>query len=389
MSQKKLKNKVYKIAILANEESADSLGASLIQQLKATHPNIQFAGIGGAKMCAEGFVSLEDGSALAVMGLMAVLKALPQILMLRQRIFNKIVEYNPDLIIGIDSPSFNLSLERKFKKLGFKVVHYVLPQIWAWRAWRAPKIKEACDMALLLFPFESKICEEYDIAHRFVGYDVNVLEQQNHQSKNAYREQLGICGNEKVVAILPGSRVQEVAYLSQDFLETALFLAQRIDNISFIVPCANARCELEFKKIYQRKAAYKSLKLMITQGKSHAAIIASDSVLCASGTATLECMLLNRPCVVAYKGDYIAKLLVKLLVKVKYCALPNLLANEMIFPEFLQDAVSPYSLGTALLNFLENERDRDFLCQKLAQLQQLVRSEEHSASQVVLKLLKA
>ncbi|SIQ15940.1 lipid-A-disaccharide synthase [Aquipseudomonas alcaligenes] len=338
-----------RVALVAGEASGDILGAGLMQALKQQHPKIEFIGVGGPRMEAEGLVSAFPMERLAVMGLVEVLGRLRELLARRKRLIQELVAAQPDVFIGIDAPDFNLTLELKLRQAGIKTVHYVSPSVWAWRQKRVLKIRDACDLMLTLFPFEARFYLEHQVPVRFVGHPLaNTIPLQ--ADRVGAREALGLALDEPVVALLPGSRGGEVARLGALFLDAAERLRALRPGIRFVLPCANAERRAQLEAML----AGRNLPLLLLDGRSHEALAACDAVLIASGTATLEALLHKRPMVVAYKVAPLTYRILKRLVKSPYVSLPNLLAERLLVPELIQDAATPDALAQALAPLLED-----------------------------------
>ena len=338
------------VALVAGEASGDILGSGLMRALKARHPDVRFIGVGGPLMEAEGLVSSFPMERLAVMGLVEVLGRLRELLKRRKALVADLIAQRPDVFIGIDAPDFNLDIELKLRRAGIKTVHYVSPSVWAWRQKRVLKIREGCDLMLTLLPFEARFYEEQGVPVRFVGHplaDTIALSA----DREAARAELGL-GDGPVVALMPGSRGGEVGRLGALFLDTARLLVERVPNLRFVVPCANAarRAQLE------QMLAGRELPVTLLDGRSHQALAACDAVLIASGTATLEALLYKRPMVVAYWLSPVTFWILKRMVKSPYVSLPNLLAQRMLVPELLQDAATEQALAQALLPLLADGR---------------------------------
>lgn len=340
-----------RIGIIAGELSGDLLGAGLIQALRAKHPDALIEGIGGPQMLAAGFHSHYPLETLSVMGLVEVLKHYPRLKKCRDTLRDHFLQHPPDVFIGIDAPDFNIGLEYTFKAAGISTVHYVSPSVWAWRHYRLRKIARACDLMLTLFPFEAEYYQKHQIPVRFVGHpladDITL-----QTDKQLARKHLGLQEEGRLVALLPGSRVNEVHQLSGPFLHTACYLLAQHPDLRFIVPLPNAN----LKALFNQDVAKICPNLPLTQliGQSREAMAAADVVLMASGTATLEAMLLKRPMVVAYRAAQLTYWLGKLLIHIPYFSLPNLLAQEKLVPEFLQHEVIPETMGAAVLECLNN-----------------------------------
>ncbi len=338
-----------KVALVAGESSGDILGAGLMQALKARHPDVQFIGVGGARMEAEGLRSYFPLERLAVMGLVEVLGRLPELLARRRQLLRDLLEARPDVFIGIDAPDFNLDLELRLRRTGIRTVHYVSPSVWAWRQKRVFKIRDACDLMLTLFPFEAKFYEEHRVPVRFVGHplaDTIPLQTEREPARQA----LGLPAQGMVVALLPGSRGGEVARLGELFLAAAERLRAMRPGVHFVLPCASPERRTQLEAML----AGRDLPLTLVDGRSHEALAACDAVLIASGTATLEALLFKRPMVVAYSVAPLTFRILKRLVRSPYVALPNLLAQRLLVPELLQEAATPEALAQALSPLLDN-----------------------------------
>ena len=338
-----------RVALVAGEASGDILGAGLMQALKARHPRIEFIGVGGPLMQAQGLSPYFPMERLAVMGLVEVLGRLPELLARRRRLLRDLLDAKPDVFIGIDAPDFNLDLELKLRRAGIKTVHYVSPSVWAWRQKRVLKIRDACDLMLTLFPFEAQFYDAHQVAVRFVGHPLadSIPVQAD---RKAAREALDLPLDSPVVALLPGSRGSEVARLGSLFLDAAVRLRALRPGIRFILPCASPerRAQLE------QQLVGRDLPLTLLDGRSHEALAACDAVLIASGTATLEALLHKRPMVVAYRVSPMTYRILKRLVKSPYISLPNLLAERLLVPELIQDAATPEALAHALAPLLDD-----------------------------------
>ncbi len=337
------------VALVAGEASGDILGSGLMQALKAQHPGVQFIGIGGPRMEAQGLKSYFPMERLAVMGLVEVLGRLPELLARRKRLLKTFLDVRPDVFIGIDAPDFNLDLALKLRRSGIKTVHYVSPSVWAWRQKRVLKIRDACDLMLTLFPFEAKFYDAHQVAVRFVGHplaDAIPLEP----DRAAARAVLNLPQECPIVALMPGSRGGEVGRLGELFLSAADRLRSMRPGIRFVVPCAGPERRVQLEQML----AGRDLPLTLLDGRSHEALAACNAVLIASGTATLEALLYKRPMVVAYSVAPLTFRILKRMVKSPYVALPNLLAQRLLVPELLQDAATPEAMAQLLSPLLDN-----------------------------------
>ena len=342
-------SKPLKVALVAGEASGDILGAGLMQALKAQHPMVEFVGVGGPRMEAQGLKSYFPQERLAVMGLVEVLGRLPELLGRRKRLLKTLLEVRPDVFIGIDAPDFNLDLALKLRRAGIRTVHYVSPSVWAWRQKRVLKIREACDLMLTLFPFEAKFYDDHQVAVRFVGHplaDTIPLVADRAEA----RALLNLPQDGLVVALMPGSRGGEVGRLGELFLAAADRLRSMRPGIRFVVPCASPERRAQLEQMLTGR----DLPLTLLDGRSHEALAACNAVLIASGTATLEALLYKRPMVVAYSVAPLTFRILKRLVKSPYVALPNLLAQRLLVPELLQDAATPDAMAQLLSPLLDN-----------------------------------
>ncbi|AZO86371.1 lipid-A-disaccharide synthase [Stutzerimonas stutzeri] len=345
-----------RIALVAGEASGDILGAGLMRALKARHPAVEFIGVGGPLMQAEGLTSYFPMERLSVMGLVEVLGRLRELLARRKKLVADLIAAKPDVFIGIDAPDFNLNIELKLRQAGIKTVHYVSPSVWAWRQKRVLKIREGCDLMLTLFPFEARFYEEKGVPVRFVGHtlaDAIPLEA----DRAAARAELGLPGG-PLVALMPGSRGGEVGRLGALFLDTAQRLRALRPGVRFVMPCASAQRRAQLEELL----AGRDLPLTLLDGQSHLALAACDAVLIASGTATLEALLYKRPMVVAYRLAPLTFWILKRMVKSPYISLPNLLAQRLLVPELLQDDATVEALAQTLSPLIEGgeEQTRGF-----------------------------
>nr|MBP8081076.1 lipid-A-disaccharide synthase [Arenimonas sp.] len=276
-----------------------------------------------------------------------VLQHLPRLLRLRSELRRRLLSWKPDVFIGIDAPDFNLGLERSLKQAGIRTVHYVSPSVWAWREGRAAKIGRSADLVLCLFPMEPAIYARHGIDARFVGHPLaDVFEL--HPDSGAARRALGLPADVPVLALLPGSRLGEIRRLLPTFLEAAKLLAARMPGLEVLIPAANDAC----RSAIEGGLAEVSLRnVRLLPGQAHQAMIASDVVLLASGTAALEAMLAKKPMVVGYRISALTYRLVMALglMNVNRYSLPNVLANEPIVPELMQGNCTPENLLGALL----------------------------------------
>ena len=348
-------SKPLRIAMVAGEPSGDVLAAGMVGELKRLYPDAIIEGIGGPNMQAQGFHSLFDMETLSVMGLVEVLSHLPAILKVKKALLAYFSDNPPDIFVGIDAPDFNLRVEKELKAKGIKTIHYVSPTIWAWREKRVHKIAKAAGRVLGLFPFEQQVYDKYDVPYTFVGHTMadSIALTPDQQ---ASRKMLNLPIDKAVLAVLPGSRRGEVDTLLPIFIKTMEKIAAQRPDIEFVIPAANMhRLEQINSMLKEAKNVTERLPIHVTEGTSRDAMIASDVILLASGTATLEAMLCKRPMVVAYKLSSITYKIMQRLYKAPFFALPNLLANEALVPELLQDDVNPDTLSQQALTYFDSD----------------------------------
>jgi lipid-A-disaccharide synthase len=372
------------IALVAGEASGDNLGAALIAAIRERVPSARFVGVPGPRMREAGCEALAASDELALMGLAEILRHLPRLIGLRRRLVRELLARRPSVFVGIDAPEFNLGLAKRLKAGGVPTVQYVSPQVWAWRQGRVRGIAESCDRILCLLPFEPAFYAEHGVTARFVGHplaDQFPLEADRAGARAA----LGLSMSDEVIALLPGSRMGEVSRLAAPFVGAAQWIVSKRSTskrpgVKFVVPLTSASTRACFEAALGEAsaasrdtassdtassdtassdtasgAAPADLSLKILDGQSRLALAAADVVLTASGTATLETLLSQRPMVVAYKLAPLTAFLLRglCLVKVRHFSQPNLLVGRGIVPEFFQEAATPEALGAAVLQWLE------------------------------------
>lgn len=340
-----------RIALVAGELSGDVLGADLIRSLRARYPDACFEGIGGPAMVAEGLTTLYPLERLSVMGLVEVLRHLPGLVGMRRDLVRRWRREPPDLFVGIDAPDFNLGLERRLRTAGIATAHYVSPSVWAWRQGRIKGIARAVDLMLTLFPFEARFFETHGVPVAFVGHpaaDRFPLEP----DFGTYRRRLALAPETPVLALLPGSRRGEVERLMPLFAAAASRVLNELPDTHLVVALAAAY----LREPVEAALAAEGLQAQLVEAESEAAMGAADVVLTASGTATLEAMLLKRPMVVGYRVAPATAWLVRRLnlLNTPWFALPNLLAREAVVPEYIQDDATPETLAAAVLKLLRD-----------------------------------
>lgn len=341
----------HSVAMVAGEKSGDLLAAAVLGGLRTQGffgGEGRAAGIGGDAMAAAGFENWWHIDALSVRGYAEVLPALPRLLLMRRRLRRRLLQWRPSLFIGVDAPDFNLSLELALREAGQRVVHFIGPSVWAWRRERIEKIRRAVDHMLLVFPFEAPIYAQAGIAATYVGHPL--ADQIPLQvDRAAARAKLELSPRQPVIALLPGSRPDEIRYMGECFLQTAGWLLEREPGAQFVVPAANAALHASLQSLRAALPEAVAARVRILQGQANDALAACDTALIASGTATLEAMFFHRPMVIAYKMSPSSYRMMKGKGYLPYVGLPNILCNEFVVPELLQDQATPASLGSALL----------------------------------------
>ena len=346
-----------KIAIIAGEHSGDILGADLMSALSdlawQKNHTLSFKGVAGPKMTEQGCYSYFDMDELSVMGIVEILKRLPRLLKKRKNLVDDLLEWQPDIVIGIDAPEFNLGLELKLKQAGLKTVHYVSPSVWAWRQSRIHKIKQACDLVLALLPFEKAFYDKHQMPCEFVGHtmaDQIPLEDQ----QNEIRNKMGLDLNSKILGVLPGSRGSEIKFLLRPFLQTAQQLQQQLPELNLLLPAVNEKRAAVIKQIIQQE--FPDITVNVSIGNARDVMAVSDAVLLASGTAALETMLMKTPMVAAYKVGWFSYQVFSRMVKTEFFTLPNLLAQKGLVPELIQDDMTVEAMVKELLPLLTQDQ---------------------------------
>jgi len=359
------------VGIVAGEASGDLLGAHLIAALRERVPNLQFVGIGGPRMAAEGLEPWFPMEKLAVRGYVEVLRHFPEILAIRRTLARRLVEKRPGLFIGVDAPDFNLRLERRLKRAGIPTVHYVSPSLWAWRGGRLSAIARSVDKMLVLFPFEEPLYRAAGVPVAYVGHPLADASPEEDGTAAA-REQLRLPASQKIIALLPGSRQSEVQYMAATFVQTAKMISERQSAVHFLVPLVSRETRAIFEEaLYAADAA--QLPLSVLFGHAQDALAACDIALVASGTATLEAALARKPMVITYKMANLTHRLMSRMVYLPWVGLPNVIAGEFLVPEIFQHEATPENLAQALLNSLNDPIVNSRLPQRLDRIRQSLR----------------
>lgn len=350
---------IRRVYLVAGELSGDILGASLMRALKARHPEVAFRGLGGPRMIAEGLESLYPLETLSVMGLVEVIKHLPELIRVRRTLRRDALDWEPDIMVGIDAPDFNLGLERQLRESGITTAHYVSPSVWAWRQGRVKGIARSVDAMLTFLPFEAAFYVKHRVPVAFVGHPL-ADELPLVNDRRATREALGIAAEARVLALLPGSRRNEIRFMGETFLEAAERLVKARPGLAVVIPAATPERRQELEALLAARPALAAC-VSLLDGQAREAMVASDLVLLASGTAALEAMLCHRPMLVGYRMAPMTHRIARLMVKTEWISLPNLIARESLVPELIQDEASSEAIATRLGELLDDEAARTAL----------------------------
>lgn len=382
-----------RIGIVAGEASGDLLGAGLIQAIRKRYPDAVFEGIAGPRMIAQGCDALYPAHKLAVMGITEVLGRLFGLLKIRAQLLRHFIENPPDVFIGIDAPDFNLRLEHGLKRAGIRTVHYVSPSVWAWRNYRVRAIARSVDRMLTLFPFEAAFYAaqtDHPVTAHFVGHPLADMiappAAEDGVRKLQLRREFSLPEDAPVIALLPGSRETELNHLAVSFIQTAIWCVTQRPELHFIAPQASAQTRTLFEQTLAQHAPH--LPITLVDGRAQDALRCADAALVASGTATLEALLLRRPMVVAYRMAPLTAWITRRMLKIPYFSLPNLLADKALVPEFSQEQVTAENLGPTLLACLGDEQQQRTVMQEFDCIHQALRcNADSAAAEAVLGLL--
>jgi lipid-A-disaccharide synthase len=386
LSQREVKTNP-RIVLVAGETSGDNLGAKLIEALRQRLPHARFEGVAGPRMKAAGCEAWESIDALSVMGLFEIIPHLPRLLKLRRTLTERLLAQPPDLYIGIDAKEFNLRLMPALKAHGIPTVQYVSPQVWAWRQGRVKTIGQAVDLVLCLLPFEKRFYDLHAVDAVFVGHPL-ADQVPMHLDQEAARRSLGIPKTGSCIALLPGSRTGEVSRLAPDFAATVEWIKHRRPDIRFIAAMADKRVRTMFEAALITVGVRERVRLF--DGRAQEVMAASDTILLASGTATLEAMLVKRPMVVTYRLGALTSFLLKhlKLFKAPFFSQPNLLSGRALVPEYFNHDVRAEVLGPALLEQL-GRADREELVQTFTRIHETLRRDASTrAAEAIVELLQ-
>lgn len=358
--------KSKRIVIIAGEESGDVLAGQLVSQLQQRYPGCHITGIGGSHMQAAGVTLISDLARYGVTGITEVLKHFKAIRKAFQDIKAHLSQVKPDLLILVDYPGFNLRLAKFAKQhLGLKIVYYISPQIWAWKANRIHTIKQCVDHMAVVLPFEKSIYQKAGVPVSFVGHPL-VDKIQPYLNSYDYKIALGLPEQKKIIALLPGSRKNEIETHMPILRDTANLIHEQYPNTHFVIPIAGTINPQQIKQYFVNA----TIPITFVAGKAIECMAAADFVYVASGTASLECALLNKPMCIVYKSSFLTYHLGMKFVRVRFLGLCNLLANTMLVPEFLQYDCNAEELARYLQDFSNNPEQPQKMKSKLAALTQ-------------------
>lgn len=376
------------IAMVAGEASGDQLGAHLIAALNARRPQLRFSGIGGPRMAGQGLEVRVPMDRLAVRGYVEALRHYREIMRIRDRLGDALLESRPGLFIGVDASDFNLDLERRLKQAGIPTVHYVSPSIWAWRRWRVRRVARSATRLLAMFPFEAALYAKSGLPVTYVGHplaDIIPLKV----DKAGARAQLRLPSRKLVVALLPGSRRSELEHMAETFILAAHRFRQEIADVHFVCPLATRETRDLFEATLHAHGRA-DLPLTLLFGHSHEALAAADLALVASGTATLEAALLKTPMVITYRQSPLSWALQRQMLYLPYIGMPNILAGERLVPELIQGRATPAALSAALLELLRDTALQERQVQRFREMHELLRQDNaQKAADAVLEVLDA
>ncbi|MGQ1271868.1 lipid-A-disaccharide synthase [Acinetobacter baumannii] len=389
-------NRKLKIGIVVGEVSGDTLGVKLMRSFREQGIDAEFEGIGGPQMIAEGFNSYYPMETLSVMGIVEVLKDLKKLFAVRDGLINQWTQYPVDIFIGIDAPDFNLRLSKsiKEKNLSIKTVQYVSPSVWAWRQGRVHGIKQSIDLVLCLFPFEKVFYEQYEVPAAFVGHPLAKQLPLENPIQIA-KQELGVDENQKHIALLPGSRKGEVERLLPMLLGAANILHTKYPDIQFLIPAINDARKQQIEQGVEQLAPQLKAKIHILENTDSESKIgrmvmnASDIIALASGTATLEAMLMHRPMVTFYKLHWLTYLIAKFLVKIPYYSLPNIIAGKKVIEELIQADATPENLAVEIEKLMNVETAQIQVMQHLTMHKQLIYGNTEDPVQAILQCLNS
>ncbi|WP_342374717.1 lipid-A-disaccharide synthase [Myxococcus stipitatus] len=352
-----------RILVVAGEASGDSHAADLVAALQARRPDLTFFGMGGSRLAATGVELLFDAREVSVMGITEVLPRIPRILQIMKGLSQAAAERRPVAAILVDIPDFNLRLAKKLKALGIPVAYYISPMIWAWRRGRVHTIKRLVDRMLCILPFEEDFYREAGVSARYVGSPV-VEQIPAPDSPLAFRTQLGLKPDAPTLALLPGSRMSEIRRLLPTMVDTAKTLSAERPGLQVVVPVAPTIPREEVVSRFEGSG----VTPVLIEGRAPEVVGASDAAVVASGTAALEAGLMQRPLVVIYRVSLITYWVGRMMLKVAFVSLVNLLAGRRVVPELIQGEATPERIAEEVRRVWTPGTPRDEMLKGLAEV---------------------
>jgi len=374
-----------KLACVAGEPSGDLLAAPVLSALNQIPDmaGLEVYGIGGPRMQAQGMRSDWPMETLSVRGYVEAIKQLPAILKLRKELIQNLTgEGRPDVYLGVDAPDFNLGVEFHLRKAGIPTLHFVSPSIWAWRAGRIKKISQAVERMLCIFPFETEIYDRAGVASTYVGHPLASeipLEPNTNQARENITKELKLSSNLLdgiVIAVLPGSRSSEIEFIAPVFFETMQLLTEKLkgQKLQFLIPVATPQLRTPLEELLlQAKNLNPDIQIQLLDGMADEVLEASDVVLIASGTATLQAALWKKPMVISYKVPWLTAQIMKRQGYLPYVGLPNILCGEFVVPELLQNDATSEKLAQALIDWLNHPNKVAELKARFSQMHETLR----------------
>ena len=345
------------LAFVAGEASGDLLTAPVITEVLRRAPSTHCVGVGGDRMIAAGFEPWNHVRELSVRGYVEVVRHLPRLLQLRRTLRERVLATQPQVFVGVDAPDFNLALEEQLRGQGIRTVHFVSPSIWAWRAERITQIARAVDRMLLVFPFEQKIYDAAGIPASYVGHPLANMIPMTPDA-TAARQRLKLQPEGLLLAGLLGSRPDEVRHNGPTFIAAMAAVAAEQPLMRFVMPVADPALRPSIRAMLTQQPGL-ATSVHLVDGNSHDCLEASDIVLVASGTATLEAALFKRPMVIAYKMSPLTAWIMWRKGRIPFVGLPNILAGELIVPELLQHHATPATISRAVLDWVHDDARRE------------------------------
>jgi lipid-A-disaccharide synthase len=375
-----------RLGLVAGEASGDLLAGLLLSGVRQRWPDLQAGGIGGPRMAAQGFDAWWPHERLSVFGYVDALGRLPELLRIRRQVAERLLKDPPAAFIGVDAPDFNFGLEKRLRAAGLKTLHFVCPSIWAWRGERVHKLAQAADHVLCLFPFEPALLQQHGIGATFVGHplaDHIPLEV----PREAARAALGLAADDRVAALLPGSRRSEIKYIAPPMLAAAALMHRQRPALRLVMPVAPGLRGLVEPLV---AAHAPGVPIELLDGRSHEALAACDVTMVASGTATLEAALFKRPMVITYRMAWLNWQRMRRMSYQPWFGLPNILSREFVVPELIQDQATPQELARETLSWLDNAARAEALTRRFADLHLALRQDTaRKAADAIAQVIEA